>query len=109
MPRPGYDLDAYWALRALLKRLDFAVNPKPNKLIPPCQLLEFRGVTLDSVHMEARLSPEKLAATLKLVTQALQRPSITRHSLERLNGKLNWVCKIVYGGRTFLRRLIGAQ
>jgi hypothetical protein len=26
-----------------------------------------------------------------------------------LNGKLNWFCKVVYGGRTFLRRLIDAQ
>lgn len=100
---------AYWALRALLKRLGFSVNPKPHKLIPPCQILEFLGVTLDSINMQARLSPQKLAETLSLIHQTLQRPTITHRSLKRLNGKLNWICKIVYGGRTFLRRLIDAQ
>jgi hypothetical protein len=100
---------AYWALRALLKKLGFSVNPKPHKLVPPCQIIEFLGVTLDSINMQARLSPSKLAETLELVQQTLQRSSITHRSIERLNGKLNWVCKIVYGGRTFLRRLIDAQ
>jgi hypothetical protein len=100
---------AYWALRVLLKKLGFSVNPKPHKLVPPCQLIEFLGVTLDSVNMQARLSPSKLAETLEFVKQTLQRSSITHRSIERLNGKLNWVCKIVYGGRTFLRRLIDAQ
>jgi hypothetical protein len=100
---------AYWALRALLKRLGFAINPKPHKLIPPCQVIEFLGVTLDSVNMQARLSTQKLAETLSLIHQTLQPPTITHRSLERLNGKLNWICKIVYGGRTFLRRLIDAH
>jgi hypothetical protein len=59
--------------------------------------------------MQARLSSTKLAETLALIQQTLSKPSITRRSLERLNGKLNWVCNIVYGGRTFLRRLIDAQ
>jgi hypothetical protein len=100
---------AYWALRVLLKKLGFSINPKPHKLVSPCQLIEFFGVTPDSVNMQARLSPSKLAETLELVKQTLQRSSITHHSMERLNGKLNRVCKIVYGGRTFLRRLIDAQ
>jgi hypothetical protein len=97
---------AYWALHALLRRLGFSVNPKPHKLIPPCPVLEFLGVTLNLVNLQARLSPQKLAETLSLIHQTLQRPTITHRSLEWLNGKLNWICKIVYGGRTFLRRLI---
>jgi hypothetical protein len=99
----------YWALRLLLRKLDFQVNPKPHKCIPPCQILDFLGVTLDCVCMQARLSETKLASTLTLVLQALTRSTITRRQLEQLNGKLNWVCKVVYGGRTFLRRLIDAQ
>jgi hypothetical protein len=75
----------------------------------PCQVIVFLGVTLDPIRMQARLSPAKLAATATLVAEALRRKSITRRELEKLTGKLNWVCKVVYGGRTFLRRIIDAQ
>jgi hypothetical protein len=92
------------------RKLGFQVNSKPHKCFPPCQVLEFLGIELDSVLMQARLSPSKLHTTLALVKQAsLSSSSITRRNLDRLNGKLNWVCKVVYGGRTFLRRLIDAQ
>lgn len=99
----------YWTLRLLLRKLGFQVNMKPHKSIPPCQVLDFLGVELDSVSMQARLSQSKLQATLSLVRQALSSSSITRRNFDKLNGKLNWVCKVVYGGRTFLRRLIDAQ
>jgi hypothetical protein len=99
----------YWTLRLLLRKLGFQVNSKPHKCVPPCQVLEFLGIELDSVLMQARLSQSKLQATLTLVCQALSLSSITRMNLDTLNGKLNWVCKVVYGGRTFLRRLIDAQ
>jgi hypothetical protein len=72
-------------------------------------VLDFLGVTLDSVAMQARLSPAKLAVLSDLISATLTRHSITRKELDRLNGKLNWVCKVVYGGRTFLRRLIDTQ
>jgi hypothetical protein len=99
----------YWTLRLLLRKLGFQVNPKPHKCIPPCQALEFLGIELDSVSMKARLSESKLHATLALVRPALSSSSITRRNLDKLNGKLNWVCKVVYGGRTFVRRLIDTQ
>jgi hypothetical protein len=55
------------------------------------------------------LSHAKLAALADLISATLLRHSITRKELDKLNGKLNWVCKVVYGSRTFLRRLIDAQ
>jgi hypothetical protein len=82
---------------------------RAHKCIAPCQILDFLGVTLDSVAMQARLSPTKLAALSNLISAMLARHSITRKELDRLNGKLNCVCRVVYGGRTFLRRLIDAQ
>ena len=100
---------AYWALRLLLSKLGFQVNMRKHKCIPPCQVIEFLGITLDSIAMQARLSHIKLTATALLIEDTLQHASITRRSLDKLNGKLNWVCKVVYGGRTFLRRLIDAQ
>jgi hypothetical protein len=82
---------------------------KAHKCIAPCRVLDFFGVTLDSVNMQPRLSPTKLATITGLVQHTLTMTSITRRNLEKLTGKLNWVCKVVYGGRTFLwRRLIDA-
>lgn len=100
---------AYWALRILLQKLGFTVNTRAHKCVAPCQIIEFLGVTLDSVAMQARLSPAKLAALSSMVSDVLHHKSITRRELDKINGKLNWVCKVVYGGRTFLRRLIDAQ
>jgi hypothetical protein len=99
----------FWALRIVLRKLGFTVNMRAHKCIAPCQIIDFLGVTLDSVAMQARLSPAKLAALADLISATLLRHSITRKELDKLNGKLNWVCKVVYGGRTFLRRLIDAQ
>ena len=100
---------AYWALRILLIKLGFKVNMRAHKCIAPCQVIDFLGVTLDSVAMQARLSPAKLAAISTLISDILRRTRLTRRELDKLNGKLNWVCKVIYGGRTFLRRLIDAQ
>lgn len=100
---------AFWALRALLRKLGFQVNMRAHKCIPPCQLIEFLGITLNSVAMTASLSAAKLASLLHTINDTLHRHTITRRNLDKLNGKLNWVCKVVYGGRTFLRRLIDAQ
>ena len=100
---------AYWALRILLNKLGFKVNMRANKCIAPCQIIEFLGITLDSIAMQARLSAAKLAALSTMVSELLHRSNITRRELDKINGKLNWVCKVVYGGRTFLRRLIDAQ
>jgi hypothetical protein len=99
----------FWALRIMLCKFGFTVNMRAHKCIALCQNLDFLDVTLDLVAMQARLSPAKLAALSDLILATLARPSITRKELDRLNGKLNWVCKVVYGGRTFLRRLIDAQ
>lgn len=100
---------AYWALRILLGKLGFKVNMRAHKCIPPCQIIEFLGITLDSVAMQARLSSAKLAALSTMVSDLLHRTNLTRRELDKINGKFNWVCKVVYGGRTFLRRLIDAQ
>jgi hypothetical protein len=99
----------FWARRILLRKLGFTLNMRAHKCIAPCQILDFLGVTLDSVAMQARLSPAKLAALSNLISATLACHSITRKDLDRLNGKLNWDCKVVYGGRTFLRRLIDVQ
>ena len=99
---------AYFALRALLRSLGFSVNMKPHKTIFPSQVCNFLGVCLDSVRMEARLDDAKLANTLELLRRVLRKKAIKRRDLESVAGKLNWIARVVYGGRTFLRCIIDA-
>jgi hypothetical protein len=51
---------------------------------------------LDSIRMQARLSPAKLDTVRQLLASILNRSLVTRRELERLYGKLNWICKVVY-------------
>lgn len=100
---------AYFALRALLRSLGFAVNMKPHKSVFPTQVCTFLGVCLDSVRIEARLDDAKLATTLDLLQRVLRKKAIKRRDLESIAGKLNWLARVVYGGQTFLRRIIDSN
>jgi hypothetical protein len=88
----------------LLRTLGF--TPNNTKLQLPAQQVVFLGVLFDSSNMQLRLSEEKLAQTLQLIVDAQRRRKMTLKDMQALVGKLNWVCGVVYGGRTFLRRLI---
>ena len=52
------------------------------------------------------LPPEKWLAFKNLVLQWSKKKRVSKKELLRLLGKLNWCCKVIRGGRTFLRRLI---
>ncbi len=69
------------------------------------QCIEFLGVTLDTVKMEARLPRDKLDRYIILVRTYQSRGHITVSELESLTGLLNFACRVVAPGRPFLRRL----
>lgn len=98
--------EAYQALLHLLRRLGFTVNMKPGKTVPPAQQQKFVGILIDSVAMEARLDAEKLGQTKSKLLLFKARTSATVREVSSLAGLLNWVSKVVYGGRTFLRRIL---
>jgi hypothetical protein len=81
---------------------------KLHKSVPPSQICTFLGIELDSLLMEVRLDASKLALTLNLLENILQKTAIKRRDFESVAGKLNWIAKVVYSGRTFLRRIIDA-
>lgn len=41
-----------------------------------------------------------------MVSRFLFRRRASKKQLQQLAGKLNWACRVVYGGRTFLRRIL---
>jgi len=77
-----------------------------EKTAGPATVLQFAGITLDSVRMEARLPEEKLQKCLNLLTDFLARLSARLRELQSLIGLLNFTCFVVVPGRAFLRRLI---
>ena len=52
------------------------------------------------------LPESKLCELPELLSDALLKRSITKRDLQRLVGKLNFAVRVVFGGRTFLRRII---
>ena len=76
------------------------------KTLGPSQVLEFMGIVLDSTRMEARLPEDKLARISKLLDSFSARRVARLVDLQSLIGTLQFACKVVVPGRTFLQRMI---
>ena len=63
------------------------------------------GVEVDTVKMEARLPPEKIAKVLKHTREALKKGTMNRHEAESLAGLLSFCARVVRLGRTFTQSL----
>ena len=77
-----------------------------SKTIGPSREIEFMGIILDSVHMEARLPQDKLIRINQLLDSFKNRRSVRLVELQSLIGTLQFACKVVVPGRTFLQRAI---
>lgn len=95
---------AYNTLLQLLTDLGFTIST--HKLVAPTQRLTFLGIQLDTTVCTMTLPGDKLAELQTLVTEFQTKRVASKNQLQRLAGKLNWACRVVYGGRTFLRRII---
>ncbi len=84
--------------------LGIPVNQK--KVEGPATTLEFLGIVLDTVRMEARLSDEKVAKLRSLLVSFEHRNRCTQKELLSVVGSLSFACKVVVSGRDFLSRLI---
>ena len=78
----------------------------PGKCEGAATVLVVLGIELDSVSQIARLPSEKLSALQDLISSWLPRKSCNRRNLESLIGHLHHAAKVVWPGRTFLRRMI---
>ena len=103
-PTQAECLLAYNTLCALLVNLGFSLSK--NKLVPPCQKLTFLGIEIDTIKLSLSLPAEKLEALKDFIKVFLLRKRASKRQLQQLAGRLNWACKVVFGGRTFLRRIL---
>lgn len=101
----GKTKEVCWlAFSTLLKLLrDLGCQISWRKVIGPTQKLVFLGVELDTLACEMSLPPSKMEELHRVVSAFLSR---CRASKKQLAGKLNWVCRVVYGGRAFLRQIL---
>ena len=78
----------------------------PGKCVGPLTCLTVLGIELDSVQQVARLPADKLVALKELIQLWRNKRWCTRRQLELLIGHLHHAAKVVWPGRTFLRRTI---
>ena len=94
-------------LKKLLQFFDILNVPvASHKVEGPSQKLEFLGITLDTVALEASLSEEKISKLKGEIEGFLSRRKCTKRELLSLIGSLSFACKVVVPGRVFLHRLI---
>jgi len=95
---------AFETLCSLLIRLCFTISP--TKLVCPFQILVFLGVEIDTTALSFSLPQRKLTDLKDCLTAFCHKTRATKRQLQQLDGLLNWACRVVHGGRTFLRRIL---
>ena len=76
-----------------------------EKVEGPSTSLDYLGITLDTVRMEARLPTDKLQRARELVSSWMTKKKATKREILSLIGILQHANKIVRCGRTFLNRM----
>ena len=90
-------------LLQLCERLRIPINHE--KTVWPHTTVELHGIEVDTVAMVARLPTEKLAKARDLVRNLTCVKRTNLKTLQETLGFLNFACRVVKPGRTFLRRL----
>ena len=88
----------------VLTKLGFVINW--DKVSPPTQIITFLGVQINAVSRSLTLPQDKLTDLKCLLNTWLTKKKCSKKDLLKFLGKLNWACRVVRGGRTFMRRLI---
>ena len=88
---------------ALCKRLGLPMAD--SKIEGPIQCLQFLGLELDTVAMEARLGAKRLGDLVALLEDWKGKTQATTTERQSLAGILNFAATVVAPGRTFLQRI----
>ena len=85
-----------------LKNLGIPISK--HKTEGPSTVLQFLGILLDSIRMEARVPEDKVQCLRSELSDWSTRKSATLQEIQSLIGILNFACKVVPPGRPFLQR-----
>jgi len=91
-------------LLIVLRELGFYINW--NKVEGPSQSLIYLGIIINTCNLTLSLPNAKMTDFMAVVNSFATKTRASKRELDSLIGKLNWACRVVKGGRTFLRRMI---
>ena len=77
----------------------------PEKSVGSVQVIEFLGLTIDSVLMVVRVPDDKLQDISSILITMITKCKATGYELESLAGKLNFISRIIPAGRSFIQRI----
>lgn len=81
---------------------DNAIPLKKTKREGPAQILDFTGITLNTLQLAVSLPHDKVTKYRDEVKGQLLSKSVRLRHMQRVVGMLNFACKVVPGGRAFL-------
>ena len=90
-------------LCTIFYRLNLPLSAK--KTVGPTSELEYLGIILDTINMQARLPLEKIDRITSCIRSILLRKSCTQKELEQLLGHLNFAFRVILPGRSFVSYL----
>ena len=92
------------ALKHTFKTLGVPLSEE--KTSGPCKTIEFLGITLDTVLMQASLPLEKLNRIREVMKNAQEAVAFSKRELLSLLGHLNFAMRVIPQGRSFISRLL---
>ena len=102
--KPSADGHRLMALLTMVfNKLGIPLSKK--KTIGPTCVIEYLGIILDSIKMEARLPRDKVVRILEYIEHILTKKTCTRKQLEQLLGHLNFAMRVILPGRAFVTYL----
>ena len=78
---------------------EIGIPVTPEKAVGPVQVIQFLGLTIDTILMVIKVLDDKRADILKILTKMVQKRKVTSLDLQSLVGKLNFLCKAVPAGK----------
>jgi len=97
-------LDQVTGMRYLLECLGFIVNTKKS-ILNPAQVMEFLGLSVDSLAMKIRLPPIKIKQIRAEACKLVKRDAVPARMLVQLLGKMNATNCVLPPGPLFYRHL----
>ena len=88
---------------------EIGVPLAPDKTVGPLQVLDFAGIRLDTVQMQASLPPDKISKFSQSIQDIIKMKSVQLKQIQSLAGMLNFACGVIAPARAFSRRLYNLQ
>ncbi len=85
---------------------DLGIPVSKAKTFLPAQIVEILGFIIDTINMSISVDPERIQDILDEMARIEGRKAVQKCDLERLAGKMVFVCSVVPGGRTFMREIL---